>query len=192
MKKIEVIFSPERVDRDAAEPVPVRVVGVYGDESAYVAATHQLRTIAHRCEAGRFDTVWWSFESLAEPEMRELATQAVTDANMIWCAACLFRPLPETVKAWMEDWSARTHKPDAAFIALLGCPLACDVDQAPTRLCFCRAAQAAGMEFFEKHFHYADRPFAERTPRAEFFQPAENRAVIREPYYPADHWGINE
>lgn len=192
MKKIEVIFSPEPVDRDEAESVPVRVVGVYDDMSAYIAASHQLRTIANRCEASRFDSVWWSFESLTEPEVREVATRAVADANMIWCAACMFRPLPEMVKAWMEEWSARTYKPDAAFIALLGCPPAGNVGQAPTRLCLCRAAQTAGMSFFEKRFHYVDTQLAEQRPRAEFFPPLEKPGVFRERYYPVDHWGINE
>lgn len=192
MKKIEVIFSPESVDRDKAEAVPVRVVGIYDDVSAYIAATHQLQMIANRCEASRFDSVWWSFESLAEPAVREMATRAVADASLIWCAACMFRPLPETVKAWMEDWSERTHKPDAAFIALLGCPLAGDVGPAPTRLCLCQAAHAAGMSFFEKRFHYVDTQLAEKRRRAEFFPSVEKPAVLREPHYPVNHWGINE
>lgn len=58
MKNIEVKFPQELFDSDTAEAVPVRVVGVYDDESAYVAATHQLLLIARRCEASRFNTVW--------------------------------------------------------------------------------------------------------------------------------------
>lgn len=192
MKNIEVKFPQELFDSDVAEPVPVRVVGVYDDESAYVAATHQLLLIASRCEACRFDTIWWSFNSLAELAVREAAMRAVADANMIWCASCRFRALPDTVKAWMEDWSERTHKPDAALVALLGCPLAGDVVQSPTRLCLYRAAQAAGMKFFEKHFHFVDARLAADYARAGICSPVETLAGLRGPDFPQVHWGINE
>ena len=151
MKEIKATFLSQSVEPDASEVVPVKVAGVYCDLSAYVAAAHQLQSLANRCNSiCRFDSTWWSFESLAAPEMREAAAHAAAAANLVWCSACACEPLPDTVKAWLEDWSAQERKVDTALVAMLRCPLAGDFEHSPTRLCLCAVARASAMELFER------------------------------------------
>ena len=193
MKEINVKFLSQSVNPDVADLVPVKVAGVYCDAAAYVTAKYQLQCIANRCDAiFEFDSTWWSFDSLAEPEVRAAAAHAATKADMIWCATCVCKPVPHIVRNWIKDWSAHTHRPDAALIALLRCPTAVDFEHSPTRSCLCRAAQAAGMEFFEKRFHCAGEHNTAEHSRAVLSQFAGHPAEFSQPVHPGIRWGINE
>ena len=63
----------------------------------------------------------WKFELLGVAELRQLAAQAATMANLIIVACHGDRELPADVKTWIETW--RASKGDAVgLIGLFDCP----------------------------------------------------------------------
>lgn len=189
MSEIKAHFSSRFSGAGVPEAAPVKVVGVYSELSDYLMATHQLQRIANRSPSvGDFQSSWWSFEALEHPQERQKAARAAAEADIIWCSSCACEPLPDAVRAWMHNWSAHKGKPDAALVSCLRCPLNGDFEQSPTRLCLCKAALAAGAEFFERRL-VCDCPQADNPLRGMAMPPL--------PLNPPGEkqirwWGINE
>ena len=114
---------------------------------------------------------------------------------MIWCATCACEPLPETVESWIRGWRIRirNRKTEAAFVAHLKYPVPCDFERLPARNSLYKAAQTAGMEFFERRMDCdCSHLPTEETTRAS----QKPRRESRVPDLPDDQqiraWGINE
>ncbi len=186
-------FITSRLDARAApeRDSPLKIVGVYADQLSHTLAMSVLRNTARHCSAVcKLHSDWWSFDMLETASEREAAAHAAAHADMIWCATNACEVLPASVTAWAEKWSARRDETDGALVALLRCPVGYAVEQSPPRVCLCRFAQAAGLEFFAQRFACdCDGPARTPSPFALlngwFPLPSEPERGYR-------HWGLNE
>jgi hypothetical protein len=193
MKEIEAYVRPRFVDSVSAELGSLKIAGVYCDFSAYLAATRHLQSIADHCTLlCEFHSNWWSFETLRAACEREQADRAAAEADMIWCAACVCKPLPNPVKTWLKEWLARKHKAVAALVVLLRCPPRHDFERTPNRLCMWRDAQAAGVDFFAGRFNCACERVAKEHSRAALRNGYEKSSTVSQPIRPVVDRGINE
>ncbi len=170
---------------------PLKIVGVYADQQLHALAMSVLHSTARHCSAVcKLHSDWWSFDMLEAASEREAAADAAAHADMIWCAANACEVLPASVTTWAERWSARRDETDGAVVALLRCPAGYTVEQSPPRVCLCRFAQAAGLEFFTQRFD-CDCGRLARTP-SPFALLNGWFPLPSEPERGHSHWGINE
>lgn len=170
----------------------LKVVGVFADLPAHVLATSLLRNVTRNCSTVcKLDSAWWSFDMLTSASVRETATRAAADADMIWCSTYACEALPERVRVWVDAWTESRDKSDAALVALLRCPSNYKVEHSPARAYLSQAAEAAGIELFVQRFDCAYS--------ASLNPPYSVRLQIRnqiDEYHPdwqqVRHWGINE
>ena len=185
------LASPPDTGAAAENPFPLSIVGLSADPLLHGLALSVLSGIARNCEAVcQFQSDWWTFEHLTMPAERELASKAVADADMIWCAAYADRPLPEAVTALVERCLPRSPEGECALVALLSCPPGYVVEQSPSWNSLRRLARQAGSEFFTQCFTQDGSLAADASQFADpssVWLPPENdpvRGQIR--------WGINE
>jgi hypothetical protein len=172
---------------------PLKIVGVYADQSSHTLAMSVLRNTARHCSAVcKLHSDWWSFDMLEAASEREAASNAAAHADMIWCATNACEVLPPSVTVWAERWSARRDETDGALVALLRCPAGYAVEQSPPRVYLCHFAQAAGLEFFAQRFDCDCRASIGARLQATLGNEWYPYPVESRPERGQIHWGINE
>ena len=66
-----------------------------------------------------FQMHWCSFDQLATSNIASAAARQAALANIIIIASGSNAGLPDTVKAWMDDWCNQRHGREGSLIALL-------------------------------------------------------------------------
>lgn len=187
----ELPQPPVFLDTPAESCPPLKLVGLHADLPLRTLAMGVLRGIARNCEAVcQFQSEWWTFDDLTMPGERDLASKAVADADMIWCAAHADQPLPEAVTAFLERCLAPSPEGECALVALLSYPSGCVIGQSPSWTSLRRLARKAGSEFFTQCFTQDGSLAADASqfaaPSSVWLPPESDpvRGQIR--------WGINE
>jgi len=173
---------------------PVKVVGIYADVPARVQATRLFSNVARQCApVCEFCSSWWSFDVLADSDLRKTAAQAAGAADMIWCSTDACEALPSVVRAWMSEWCPLKQGTESALVALLRCPFSYPIKQSPAAASLTELARTMGMELFMETFDGTiQQPLGVRAnPLMRTTRPAPWLHGCSHPSQPR-WWGINE
>jgi hypothetical protein len=177
---------------------PFDLVVAYEDTQTRNRALHLYDHLAQQLlDDYDFQCSWWKFDHLANVTLRQQASDAAADANMIILCLHARQGLLQLHRAWIEEWLPRRDSRKAALVALV-CGAEEEKSAAQTTLGYLRkAAQLSRMDFF-------DHTFALSLPAQELsLEPPAEPARIEPPsqdanqpvmYHqmPTPRWGINE
>lgn len=150
------MITPSGESRDTAAPephwepkYPFDLVLAYEDVATRNAAMQLHRQLARQLQTD-FDlqAAWWKLAHLAGPDLREQATDDVTQADMVILSVHAAPDLPELAASWIEEWAVRPDHHKCALVALL---LDAENRQDETRPLLARlrqVARQARMDFF--------------------------------------------
>jgi hypothetical protein len=158
----------------------------------YDHITHQL---GDDCQ---FTNEMWNFDVLGIPRLRELAARDASRADMIIIACHGDKPLPDTVKNWIEIWMTEEAK-SIALVALFDAAQMSSGPAQEVREYLAEIAHRSNMEFFSQTEPWPDRNTAggllpapsTRLP-IEPNNPLAASLGFRQRHEAFPHWGINE
>lgn len=99
---------------------PFDLVLAYEDMATRDAAMRLHGQLARQLQTD-FDlrAAWWKLRHLAEGELREQATDDVTQADMVILSVHAASDLPDLASSWIEDWALRPDHHKCALVALV-------------------------------------------------------------------------
>src|SRR4051812_35855142 len=125
-----------------------RVVIAYEDLAAGKNARHTYDYVAHQLGYDcQFTNEMWNFDVLGIPRLREMAARDAVHADMIIIACHGDRPLPDSLKSWIELWMSEEVNSIALVTLFDPAHLSTPVARA-IREYLAQVAQRANMEFF--------------------------------------------
>jgi hypothetical protein len=177
---------------------PFDLVVAYEDVQTRNRALHLHDHLAQQLlDDYDFQCLWWKFDHLANPTLRQQAIDAAAEANMIVLSLRARKELPRAYQAWLDGWLARRDNRKSALVVLVAGSEEAKRQAGPMLLQLRTDARLAGMDFFN---HAFDLPLP--PPRAEPAvpsvvpaRPAHSTSPELEFLYhqmPTPRWGINE
>ena len=174
---------------------PFDLVVAYEDNETRNRALHLYDHLAQQLlDDYDFQCSWWKFDHLTNFTLRQQATDAALDANMVILSLHARQELSPAHKAWIESWASRRPHRKAALVAMIADAGRPERD-APSMVAYLQnAARLAHMDFFPHAFDLpqptlqrSNEQLADRAPVvAPFLQDALH------PKISIPRWGINE
>lgn len=142
-----------------------------------------------------FRGFWYKFDFLANPTVRDTASDQAAQAHMVVFSLRQGNALPGHVIDWIDAWTACRGSQKSALVTLVA-----GDDPEARRICpiqnyLQKTAHCAGMDFFAHNFDFPGN--GGRNTVTTLYQATPNlpsKFVEDVPYRPkvASHWGINE
>jgi hypothetical protein len=138
----------------------------------------------------------WNFDVLGIPRLREMAARDVANADMIIIACHGDRPLPDSVKSWIELWITEGVK-SIALVALFDAAHLSSATANEIRGYLAEVGQRSNMEFFSQTDAWPERNILSEgiAPLPSWNSAADNLSnslEFRRRHENSPHWGINE
>jgi hypothetical protein len=193
------ILSNQRTGPAGWEPkFPFDLLVAYENKETRNRALHLYDHLAQQLlDDYDFQCSWWKLDHLVNPALRQEASDAAVEANMVILSlgreSCFNREQQE----WIEDWTARRPHRKSAFVVLIAGTGAPERDAAPLLHSLGNFARRAGMDFFPHGFSL-NPPVAkpelpsliEAAPRPVPASPLMRQVLQHKS--PIPRWGINE
>ena len=179
---------------------PFDLVVAYEDAETRTRALHLYDHLAQQLlDDYDFQCSWWKFDHLANSTLRQQASDAAAEANMI--ILCLHGRDGVTAeqRAWIEEWLPRRDGRKSALVAMLG-----GTDEAggpsgtSATLNYLRnVARLGRMDFFDHTFNVdlPQRELSMQPPPVDPPRITPPPVVVHPLLYhqmPTPRWGINE
>lgn len=148
-----------------------------------------------------FQCSWWKLDHLANTTLRQQASDAAEQANMIILCVHGQNGVNPAHQSWIEEWLPRRDGRKSALVAMVGGSddTGSPEETAATVDYLKRAARRAGMDFFDHTFavELPTRELSMRPPAPAVDSPRQATPVtlIHPLLYhqmPTPRWGINE
>ena len=134
---------------------------------------------------------WWKLAFLYDSQLRERATEAATNADMIVISLNNGKELPLILRMWIEEWMKQKDGHDSALVALVNNAPSARCTDCPILRYLNSVARKAGMDFFPHVFPAAPlRADTNASARGPGLMPLLEE-ILRRPNN-AHPWGINE
>jgi len=142
-----------------------------------------------------FQCSWWKFDHLANATLRQQASDAAAEANMIILCLHARRGLLPLHRAWIEEWLPRRDGRKSALVAMVG-----GAEDAPgaaeTTLAYLKRASRLGrMDFFDHTFNLSlparELSLEPALPAGDREAPQSDPSLLYH-QMPTPRWGINE
>lgn len=135
---------------DAETPFAMNLVLAYENLSAALWATERLSGVLRSISQGGIPHLSpWSFSTLENPELREQATAAGFQADLLVVAtSSVTQRLPAAVENWLGKCLSGRRSPATAVIAFLGCANLLDQADSPRLQTMRQLTEDAGCQFF--------------------------------------------
>jgi hypothetical protein len=141
-----------------------------------------------------FQCTWWKLDHLRSSTLRDQASDAAAEANMIILSVREGLELSPNVRTWIESWIGKRDSRKSALVALVGGRNQHDPGASPVVHYLQRVARQGKMDFFA---HAFDLPQAEgEAVPSPVLGPPTFAAALLDDGLVDDHstnrWGINE
>jgi hypothetical protein len=182
--------------------MPFNLLIAYEDQPTRHRALHLSHHLSTQFVDGYdFRCSWWKFDHLANEILREQATHAAGEANMIVLALNARSELSPLQAEWIQAWLPLRQKsgaggvPNGALVALVATPETHDSsnDPEPRNTGQLRTLAAAGQLDFFSHAFELPKPVAETPEKLDLIDPPRSEQRPRSSFkMPIPRWGINE
>ncbi len=180
---------PSNLSFERSSPINL-VIGYEDFATGQRAMKSCQRLIDRLSHEFQFRTTVWKFDILRVPQLTEIATEDLAEADMVVISAHGPGQLPDEVKSWLEELPPKTPGGAKALIALLDDVDGTKAEESPVHCYLQQFARRANLDFFS-------RQCAAAETNMKFFSGGD--AVSAELALSIVHaetemrdWGINE
>lgn len=189
----------QRTSPSGWEPkFPFDLLVAYEDKETRNRALHLYDHLAQQLlDDYDFQCSWWKLDHLVNPALRQEASEAAMEANMVILSLRAGSRLDHEQQQWIEEWTGRRPHRKSAFVVMIAGTDAPERDAAALMISLRNLARRAGMDFFPHGFslHPPGAKLNLPTPGELAPRFAPSTPLLREILQhknPFPRWGINE
>ncbi len=192
-------LSNHRISTSSWEPkFPFDLMVAYADKETRNRALHLYDHLAQQLlDDYDLQCSWWKLDHLVNSALRQEATDAAIEANMVIVSLRADSQFDPEQQQWIEEWTARRPHRKSAFVVMLAGTNAPERDAAPLMANLRNLAFRAGMDFFPHGFNIDPSGMKPSFPTPTELVPRFSPTTpllkeILQHRNPIPHWGINE
>ena len=175
--------------------LPFDLVVAYEDIETRNRALHLYDHLAQQLlDDYDFQCSWWKFDHLSNATLRQQASDAAVEANMVILSIRAHDELPRPHQLWLDDWISRRHHRKSALVVIIAGTSAPGQEASPALAYLQNAARLARMDFFTHAYELPRK--ARETPNVQLAaqKPVATPLLqgLLQDRNPVLRWGINE